>query len=122
MSDRASKPCIGTRTTGTMEETIRWASQAIAAKELGVTPSSLSQALDRGGTCAGWWVRPADTSRPERPPAMGGIVVQRYGEAPIRCFSMLEAAQRLGSDARTVRKAIRTGQLVAGFWAWGRHD
>ena len=116
---RVGKPCMGTREVSGVVETMRWPSQRDAADYLGVTPGSLSQALDRGGTCGGWWVRPADTTRPERPPAMGGIVVQRYGDAPVRCFSMLEAAQRMGSDARTVRKAIKSGTLVAGFWAWG---
>ena len=113
---------MGTRARGDVVEEMRWPSQRDAAGYLGVTPSSLSQALDRGGTCGGWWVRPADTARPARPPAMGGIVVQRYGELPARCFSMLEAAQRLGSDTRTVRNAIKSGKLVAGFWAWGCHD
>ena len=110
---------MGTREIGGVTERMEWPSQADAAAYLGVARASVCLAIGCGGTVAGWTMARLDQPRPERPPAMGGIVVQRPGEGPIRCFSISDAAERMGSTRATVRKAIESGRLVAGFWAWG---
>lgn len=98
---------------------MEWPSQADAAAFLGVARPSVCLAVGCGGTVAGWTVARLDQPRPARPPAMGGIVVQRPGQEPIRCFSVTDAAGKVGSTRATVSKAIKSGKLVAGFWAWG---
>ena len=119
MGQKPGQPCVGTREIDGVTERREWPSQADAAAFLGVARPTVCVAIGCGGTVAGWTMARMEQPRPERPQAMGGIVVQRPGEEPVRCFSLSDAAARLGSTRATVRKAIGSGRLVAGFWAWG---